>query len=146
MSTFEPSETLPVTVDDFNRLGEGRLAGLVGLEIVSIGPGEATGRLPVRTSVMAGNGYLHAASVIALVDTLCGYGCLRSLPEGATSFTTVELKANFVGTATAGAVDGRAWMVHGGRTTQVWDAEATDASNGRTIALFRCTQMLLRPR
>ena len=137
---------LPVTVDDFNQLGVGRLAGLVGLEIVTIGPGEATGRLPVNSSVMAGNGYLHAASVVALLDTLCGYACLRSLPEGATSFTTVELKANFVGTATSGTVDGRAWMMHGGRSTQVWDAEATDAGSGRTIALFRCTQMLLRPR
>ena len=147
MTTAEPAPAaLPVTVEDFNQLGAGRLAGLVGLEIVTIGPGEATGRLPVTSNVMAGNGYLHAASVVALVDTLCGYGCLRSLPEGATSFTTVELKANFVGTATAGTVEGRARLVHGGRMTQVWDAEATDASSGRTIALFRCTQMLLRPR
>jgi 1,4-dihydroxy-2-naphthoyl-CoA hydrolase len=137
---------LPVTPDQFNEFGNGRLPALVGLEVVSVAPGEVTGRLPVRPDLLAPNGYLHAASVVALVDSLCGYGCLRSLPAGATSFTTIELKVNFLGTLVSGAVDARAWLVHGGRTTQVWDAEAADASNGRTLALFRCTQMLLRPR
>jgi 1,4-dihydroxy-2-naphthoyl-CoA hydrolase len=37
-------------------------------------------------------------------------------------------------------------MAHGGRTTQVWDAVVTDADNGKPIALFRCTQMILYPR
>jgi 1,4-dihydroxy-2-naphthoyl-CoA hydrolase len=36
--------------------------------------------------------------------------------------------------------------VHGGRTTQIWDAEATRAETGKTVALFRCTQMVLYPR
>jgi uncharacterized protein (TIGR00369 family) len=95
---------------------------------------------------MAPNGYLHAASVVALADTSCGYGCGTSLPDGATGFTTIELKSNFMGTATAGErLTCRAWMVHGGRTTQVWDAEVADGS-GRTLALFRCTQMVLYPR
>jgi 1,4-dihydroxy-2-naphthoyl-CoA hydrolase len=35
-------------------------------------------------------------------------------------------------------------MVHGGRTTQVWDARAFDAGNDATVALFRCTQLVLR--
>ncbi len=34
-------------------------------------------------------------------------------------------------------------MLHGGRTTQVWDATVRRESDGRTIALFRCTQYLL---
>jgi uncharacterized protein (TIGR00369 family) len=95
---------------------------------------------------MAPNGFLHAASVIALADTACGYGCVSSLPPGATGFTTVELKSNFMGTARAGDTLGcRARLVHGGRSTQVWDAEVTDEA-GKTLALFRCTQMVLYPR
>ena len=95
---------------------------------------------------MAPNGFLHAASVIALADTSCGYGCQVSLPAGATGFTTVELKSNFMGTAMVGdVITCRAWLVHGGRSTQVWDAEVADES-GRTLALFRCTQMVLYPR
>ena len=33
-----------------------------------------------------------------------------------------------------------------GKSTQVWDAVMTDEATGRTIALFRCTQMILWPK
>jgi 1,4-dihydroxy-2-naphthoyl-CoA hydrolase len=91
--------------------------------------------------VMAPNGYLHAGSVVTLADTCCGYGCISSLPEGAQNFTTVELKSNHLGTARDGVIECTAVAVHMGRTTQVWDATVTH--NGKTIALFRCTQMIL---
>jgi 1,4-dihydroxy-2-naphthoyl-CoA hydrolase len=80
--------------------------------------------------------------VVALADTASGYGCVASLPEGATGFTTIELKANFLGTATEGVLACEAVRAHGGRTTQVWDATVTH-EGGKTIALFRCTQLLL---
>jgi len=37
-------------------------------------------------------------------------------------------------------------FLHGGRMTQVWDAEATNATTGKVMAVFRCTQMVLYPR
>ena len=86
-----------------------------------------------------------SASSIA-ADSACGYGCATSLPEGANGFTTIELKSNHLGTARDGTVVCEARLVHGGRTTQVWDAEAVHAETGKTIALFRCTQMVLYPR
>jgi uncharacterized protein (TIGR00369 family) len=92
---------------------------------------------------LAPNGYLHAAAVVALADTACGYGCVMSLPEGAAGFTTAELKANFIGTALAGGITCEARLLHGGRTTQVWDAEVKSEAIGKTIAVFRCTQILL---
>ena len=131
---------------DFADLGRDLLPGLLGIEFESVERGLVLSRLPVERKHMAPNGFLHAASVIALADTSCGYGCSVSLPAGATGFTTVELKSNFMGTAKVGAVLGcRAWLVHGGRSTQVWDAEVTD-ERGRTLALFRCTQMVLYPK
>ena len=131
---------------DFEDLGRDLLPGLVGIEFDSVEAGLVHSRLPVERKHMAPNGFLHAASVIALADTSCGYGCSVSLPAGASGFTTVELKSNFMGTAKAGQVLGcRAWLVHGGRSTQVWDAEVTD-DQGRTLALFRCTQMVLYPK
>jgi acyl-coenzyme A thioesterase PaaI-like protein len=39
-----------------------------------------------------------------------------------------------------------AHAAHLGRNTQVWDATVTDAAGGKTIALFRCTQMILWPK
>jgi uncharacterized protein (TIGR00369 family) len=124
----------------------GNLPGELGMDIYEVRHGVARGRFAVEKRHMAPNGFLHAASIIALVDTACGYGCLASVPEGATGFTTIELKANYLGTARDGTVTCEARMVHGGRTTQVWDAEAKHAETGKTIALFRCTQMVLWPK
>ena len=131
------------TADDANARLPGTLSGLVGMEFVEAEKGRITSRLALRPDHMAANGYLHAATVITLADTSCGFGSLMALPEGAAGFTTLELKANYLGTARDGAIACDARMVHGGRTTQVWDATVTDEATGRTIALFRCTQMVL---
>ena len=132
-----------LTREHFNRFGENHLPGLMGVEILTISREAVESRMAVRREVMAPNGFLHAASVIALADTSCGYGCVATLPEGAKGFTTVELKANFLGTAREGAIACRATPVHLGRTTQVWDAVVTHEANGAKIALFRCTQIIL---
>ena len=94
----------------------------------------------------AGNGFLHAGALVTLADTACGYGAMVGLPEGATGFTTIELKSNHVGTIAEGPIIATATRVHGGRSTQVWDATVTAADTGQTLALFRCTQMILYPR
>jgi len=135
----------PTTAAGFNAVGEGKLPGFVGVEIVAIDEGSVSARLEVTDHHLAPNGYLHAATVIALADTACGYGCVRSLPEGAVGFTTIDLQANFLRTVVGGRIDCDAALVHGGRTTQVWDATVRDG-NGRTLALFRCTQLVLQPR
>jgi 1,4-dihydroxy-2-naphthoyl-CoA hydrolase len=124
----------------------GCLPGLLGLEWTDAQPGLVRGRLDILPHHLAPNGYLHAASVIALADSACGFGCLRSLPAGASGFTTAELKTNFLGTARDGGIRCEARLVHSGRTTQVWDAEVTNEATGKTIALFRCTQMVLYPK
>jgi uncharacterized protein (TIGR00369 family) len=131
---------------EFEELGRDLLPGVLGIEFDSVEAGHVSSRLMVERRQMAPNGFLHAASVIALADTSCGYGCQVSLPAGASGFTTVELKSNFMGTATAGDVIAcRAWLVHAGRSTQIWDAQVNDES-GKTLALFRCTQMVLYPK
>ena len=93
---------------------------------------------------LAPNDFLHAGTVITLADTSAGMGCLASLPEGAMGFTTVELKTNFLATAREGALRCSAQLVHGGGRTQVWDATVSREEDERAIALFRCTQFLLR--
>jgi 1,4-dihydroxy-2-naphthoyl-CoA hydrolase len=130
--------------DDFNQRGQGFLPGHLGIEIVAFDGTEVRAQMAVHRHLMAPNGYLHAGAVVSLADTCCGYGCVRNLPEGGSGFTTVELKSNHLGTAREGMVDCIARAVHLGRTTQVWDATVTHRESGRTIALFRCTQMVLR--
>ena len=135
-----------VTAEDFRKRGDGHLPGLLGMRVVACAEGLFEMELTLREEVLAPNGYLHAATVIGLADTASGYGCLAHLPEGAVNFTTIELKSNFLGTAQAATIACIARPVHLGRNTQVWDAPVTHRETGRTIALFRCTQMVLWPK
>jgi uncharacterized protein (TIGR00369 family) len=132
--------------DSFNARSAGTLPGLLGLRILAIERGQVHAEIPVASHHMAPNGYLHAGTVVTLADTCCGYGAIASLPEGASNFTTIELKSNDLGTARDGHIECRATLFHGGRTTQVWDAVVTHRESDRTLALFRCTQMILYPK
>jgi 1,4-dihydroxy-2-naphthoyl-CoA hydrolase len=133
-------------LDELNERGVSRLPGLIGLEVLEAEEGHLATRLELRDELLAPNGYLHAATVVALADTSCGYGTFVGLPEGAEGFTTVELKTNFLGSRRSGAIRCEARLAHGGRTTQVWDATVVDADGGSPLALFRCTQLILYPR
>ena len=132
--------------EELNERGTGTLPGLIGVEILEAEKGRLASRLDLREELLAPNGYLHAATVIALADTSCGYGCFVNLPDEAEGFTTAELKSNFLGTKREGIIECEATLVHGGRATQVWDATVTDNESGKKLALFRCTQMILYAR
>jgi 1,4-dihydroxy-2-naphthoyl-CoA hydrolase len=133
------------TAEDMTRFGAASLPGFLGIEIVSVGA-EVAARLDIKPHHLAPNGYLHAGTIVTLADTAAGYACVANLPEGANSFTTIELKSNHLGTARDGAISCVARPAHLGRTTQVWDAVVVNEANGKTIAMFRCTQMILYPK
>ena len=135
-----------ITLDLLNQRGVGRLPGHLGIVITSVGDGQVTAELPVQPHLLAPNGYLHAGSVVTLADTASGYGCIANLPEGANNFTTIELKSNHLGTARDGTIICTARVDHKGRNTQVWDAVVKSKETGKTLALFRCTQMILYPK
>jgi uncharacterized protein (TIGR00369 family) len=127
----------------FDPSDDTHLPGLLGIEFDALEEQLVRARLPLRQALFAPNGYVHAGAIVTLADTTCGYGCILSFPEGVIGFTTIELKTNFLRSAKEGAISCEARLVHGGRTTQLWDAAVTDPE-GRTMALFRCTQLLLR--
>lgn len=127
----------------FNQLGAEHLPGHLGIAITHLEGGDVRAELRIKQALMAPNGFLHAGTVVTLADTCAGYGCVANLPAGATGFTTVELKSNHLGTARDGVIQCLARAIHLGKTTQVWDATVTHQDSGKTIALFRCTQMVL---
>ena len=126
-----------------NRKSKGYLPALLGFTLVSVSKERVLARMEIKKHHLAPNDYLHAASVIALADTVCGYATIVNLPEGAGGFTTIELKTNFLGTTREGAILCEGTPAHIGRRTMVWDARVRDEKTGRDIALFRCTQMIL---
>ncbi len=135
-----------VNIEVLNRRGGEYLPGYLGIEMLELLENSLRSRMPVKKLHFAPNNFLHAASIVALADTTCGYATMAHLPKGAQSFTTIELKSNHLGTVSEGSIACLATAQHLGRNTQVWDAVVTDEANGKKIALFRCTQMVLWPK
>ena len=134
---------MELTLAQLQEMGSFGFPGLLGIDFHEAGDGYVLARLELEEKHLAPNGYLHAGTVVGLADSASGYGCILNLPDGATGFTTVELKTNFLRSVQTGTIDCEARLVHGGRTTQLWDATVSDPE-GRTMALFRCTQLILR--
>ena len=132
------------TPDDFNARGTGCLPGHLGMVVTRVHGRQVEAELTVLPHLMAPNGFLHAGALVTLADTCCGYGCMVNLPAGASGFTTIELKSNHLGTTRDGTVLCVATAVHLGGSTQVWDAVLSHRESGKTLALFRCTQLVLR--
>jgi uncharacterized protein (TIGR00369 family) len=137
-----PRDRWAATLTEHYRSG---LPGFLGLEVLEIEPGRIEGRIALRDDLMqTAGGILHAGTVVAFADSFAGWGCLASLPDGAVGFVTAELKVNLVASARQpDALTCAARLLHGGRTTQVWDVTVGRESDGRVLAHFRCTQHLL---
>jgi 1,4-dihydroxy-2-naphthoyl-CoA hydrolase len=131
------------TPERFNKAGASKLPGHLGVVITEVSESRVVGELSVVESVMAPNGYLHAGTIVTLADTVAGYGCVMNLPADAAGFTTIELKSNHLGTTREGTILAVATPLHRGKTTQVWDAVVTHKESARTLAVFRCTQLIL---
>ncbi|MDP2213024.1 PaaI family thioesterase [Phenylobacterium sp.] len=141
-----PSFTNTTSRERLNDANLGKLPGYLGLEITEVGDGKVVGVFQVRPDLVAHTGFLLAGAVLSVADILCAYGVSTAWPEGASGFTTAEVKCNFVGTLREGEVRCTASLLHGGRTTQVWDARVEDPATGKLMAAFRCTQIILYPR
>lgn len=81
----EWKEQIPMTLEDTaaspTPTGEVHLPALLGVEMGEVGDGFAKARFIIRSHHMAPHSFLHAASIIGLLDSACGYGCRASFPK-----------------------------------------------------------------
>lgn len=133
-----------ITLEMANDHSQGHLSDVLGLEFLDLSPQKIRSRMSITQKHRSPTGYLHAAAIIAMADTTCGCGTHINLPKGTNGFTTLELKSNFLGTLKDGELFCEAVPEHIGRTSQIWSATVT-SSEGKRIALFRCSQIILYP-
>ena len=137
---------IPKDLEDFNRYGEEYLFGHLDMEFLKVEKDEVIARIVVQQHHFGWNGYLHAGTIFSLADSCAGYGCVRSLPEGAAGFTTIETKTNFLSTVRQGSIQAIAIPLHRGKSTQIWDTSVSSTENGQLLSCYRCTQMVLWPK
>ena len=121
---------------DFSKFGADCFPGFVGIEVLQVEKNFAIARMEIKNFHFAPNGYLHAGSIVTLADTIAGYACLYNLPDKGISFTTIELKSNFLGSIKNGSVKAEANLQHSGKTTQVWDVTVTNEENEKKRYVF----------
>lgn len=131
------------TPEQFNNWSKGKFPGLLGVEIISVEANKMVAEMEIQEKLFAPNGFLHAGSIVTMADTVAGYSTMAHLPEKAFSFTTLELKSNFMRAAREGVLIAESEPEHIGRTTQVWRVVVKAKTSGKTIAVFSCTQLIL---
>ena len=142
----DPATEAAARAKDMTQFFTPLVPGQLGCVFDHAAPDLVVGHIDVTPNLIAGTGYLFAPAVIALADACAAIGCGANIAAGE-SFTTIELKSNFLSSARVGeTVQCRCTPAHLGRQTHVWDAVVDNTSTGRTMALFRCTQMVLAPR
>ena len=127
----------------FNNIGKDKFPGYMGIVVTSIDEQSISMEMPIRPELFAPNGFVHGGSIVSLADTAAGYATILNLPEGAKSFTTIELKTNFVGAAREGTLECECMLDHKGRTTQVWRIIVRHKEKQKNVAIFTCTNLIL---
>ncbi|MEY2405670.1 MAG: hypothetical protein QOG39_586 [Acidimicrobiaceae bacterium] len=118
------------------------VARLIGLEMTEVEPGRVVFELEVEERHTSPLGTVHGGILCDLADA--AMGCAHaSLLEDGESFTTLELKMNFVKPVWAGRLVAEAKVVKAGRTIGLVDCRVTDES-GSLVAYGTSTCMTLR--
>ena len=115
---------------------------LLGLRLVSYAEGEAVFELDVSPEHANPMGTLQGGIICALADAAMGMAYASRLDEGET-FTTLELKTNYLRQVVDGKLTATGRVVHGGRTVGLTTCDVVD-EHGRPVAHATSTCMTLR--
>ncbi|MGH2982474.1 MAG: PaaI family thioesterase [Solirubrobacterales bacterium] len=118
-------------------------SGLVGIEWLSNDPDDARATIEVRDELKQPYGYLHGGVILTMIDELCSRSTLIQVIMDGNVALGQSVDASLIRSVAEGTVTVSARARHRGKTTWVWDIEATDGE-GRLCALARAT-VAVRP-
>ena len=120
------------------------VALLIGIEAVGIGEGSAVFRLEARRDKHANPmGTLHGGILCDLADGAMGMACASLLDEGE-SFTTLELKINFLRPVLDALLEARARVVHSGKSMVYLECDVVALPEEKLVAKASSTCTILR--
>lgn len=129
-----------------DRLKEGAwnppVADLVGFHLVSFGDGKARFEMEAGTQHHNPMGTVHGGILCTLADSAMGYAFASTLGPGE-SFTTLELKINYLRPVFEGWLTAVANVVHRGKTVGLVDCDVTNGE-GKLVARASSTCSVLR--
>lgn len=118
-------------------------SGLVGIEYLSNDPDKAQARIEVRDELKQPYGYLHGGVIMTVIDELCSRSTVIQVIMDGSVALGQSLDISLLRSVKSGAVTVTARARHRGKTTWIWDVEASDEED-RLCALARMT-IAVRP-
>jgi len=118
------------------------VASLIGFELTAIEPGRAVIELVAEARHANPMGTLHGGILCDIADAAMGMAFASTLDEGET-FTTLELKINFLKPVWTGRLVATGRVVKGGRTIGLVECDVVDEKE-RLVARASSTCMTLR--
>jgi uncharacterized protein (TIGR00369 family) len=118
------------------------IAQLLGMRAVAFDEGKAALELEADGRHANPMGTLHGGVLCDLADLAMGVACYSTL-EPEESFTTLELKINFLKPIWTGRLTARAQIKKGGRNTALLECEVRDDKDS-LVAFATSTCMILR--
>lgn len=115
---------------------------LLGMRLVEVAPGEARFELDADERHANPMGTLHGGILCDIADGAMGVAFASTLEEGE-SFTTLELKINFLKPVWRTKLTARGRLVKRGRTVGLAECDVTDGE-GDLVARATSTCMVLR--
>ncbi len=118
------------------------VAQLVGFRLVAAEGGQAIWELEAGPQHANPMGTLHGGIICDIADAAMGIAMATLLDEGE-SFTTLELKINYLRPFRSGTLRAKGRVVRQGRTVSLAECDVLDDQE-RLVARASCTQMTLR--
>src|SRR3989441_12118065 len=118
------------------------IARLIGFTLASVEPGRAVIEFEATERHANPMGTLHGGILADIADAAMGMAYAARLDEGET-FTTLELKINFVKPVWTGKLRAEGRVIAGGRTVGLVECDVRDAKD-RLVAHATSTCMTLR--
>ena len=118
------------------------IAQLIGFDLTSVKPGEAVIEFQATEAHANPMGTLHGGVLCDIADAAMGLAYAANLGEGE-SFTTLELKINFLKPIWKARLRAVAHVVKQGRTTGLVECDVTD-DKGSLVARATSTCLTLR--
>src|SRR5262249_275969 len=104
------------------------IATLIGFKLASVGPGRAILEVEASERPASPLGTLHGGVLADIADAAMGMAYASELEEGET-FTTLELKINFMKPVWTGKLRAEGRLLSGGRTIGLVECDVRDATN-----------------
>jgi uncharacterized protein (TIGR00369 family) len=118
------------------------IASLLGFTLTAVGEGTATIELKVDERLANPMGTLHGGALCDIADAAMGMAWASTLGEGET-FTTLELKINFLKPVWSGTLRAIGRVVKGGQTVGLLECDVLDEKD-QLVARASSTCMTLR--